>query len=94
MNPIDSKIFWTTLYLFPVIWIFFGFVALVKFSFGWLVLCAIAVALNVSNTLSYYRCEQDAKSRFSNFMGSNTSFMGSMVSSVIGSRIGSLFGGR
>ncbi|KAI9010154.1 hypothetical protein DFJ74DRAFT_686192 [Hyaloraphidium curvatum] len=93
VNPIDSRIFWTTLYVFPLLWVFFGFVALVKFSFGWLLLCSIAVALNVSNTVSYYRCEQDAKARYSTFMGANNGFLGSMVSGIVGSRIGSLFGG-
>lgn len=92
MNPIDSRIFWTTLYVFPLLWIFFGFVALVKFSFGWLLLCLIAVALNVSNTFSYHRCEQDARGRYSNFMGGNSSLLGGMVTSMLGNRLGGLFG--
>jgi hypothetical protein len=58
-------------------------------------LCGIAVALNVSNTFSYYRCEQDAKGRYSNFIsGASNGMFGSMANYMIGSRLGSIFGGR
>ncbi|KAG8747941.1 Golgi apparatus membrane protein tvp23 [Ceratobasidium sp. 414] len=31
-NPIDSKMFWTALYVFPVLWIFLFIVSILKFN--------------------------------------------------------------
>lgn len=52
----DSFVFWTALYVTPVIWSLFAIMDLLSFKFFWLNVCAINIVLSSSNVMGYYRC--------------------------------------
>ncbi|KAL3902066.1 MAG: hypothetical protein SGCHY_000100 [Lobulomycetales sp.] len=97
INAIDSRIFWGSMYLTPVVWLLFGFLAIFNpANWSWLLVVAVAIVLNMANVVGYTKCEKDAKSKVNNFISGhvqNSGFMQSMVSSVISSRVQGLFGG-
>eukprot|EP00035_Acanthoeca_spectabilis_P036881 m.42381 g.42381 ORF g.42381 m.42381 type:complete len:199 (-) comp8313_c0_seq1:123-719(-) len=72
-HPTESRIFWWSLYLFPVLWLLLAISALFKLHFGYLLLVAIAIVVNMSNVVGYWKCDTDAKKKLSqaaaNFAG-------------------------
>jgi len=94
-NPVDSRIFWTVLYVTPAIWILFTFLSLLRLIFSpeWLLLIAVALVLNIANVYAYTQCDADAKRRWATGLATNavlggggvTGFMGRMVSQGVGS---------
>ncbi|CAH01581.1 Tvp23 [Kluyveromyces lactis] len=58
INPIDSKLFWLSLYVAPTIWVVFGFLCLIKFQFVYLILVIFAGGLNLWNAYAYRLCDQ------------------------------------
>ncbi|KAI8814723.1 hypothetical protein BJ742DRAFT_671449, partial [Cladochytrium replicatum] len=106
VNQVDSRIFWGSLYITPVIWGLFGLLAILRFSVEWFVVTVVAIVLNVANVIGYSRCEkvsrhvvsgqcsslfQDAKQKFTNWAAGNN-MVQSMVGNMISSRISSMFG--
>jgi len=63
LHPRDSKIFWTALYVTPVIWFLFFLTALLSFSFGWMLIVIVALSLNSANVVGYWKCQKDARSK-------------------------------
>lgn len=61
VNKQDKWWFWLGIAVTPVVWGLFGFLALIKLSFDWLLLCVMAVVLSVSNVWGYFRCSREAK---------------------------------
>ncbi|ODQ77826.1 hypothetical protein BABINDRAFT_172605 [Babjeviella inositovora NRRL Y-12698] len=61
INPIDSNVFWTMMYVSPVLWIVFAIIAILKFEFLSLILVGIAVILNITNTLAFTKCDKFGK---------------------------------
>lgn len=59
----DSFIFWTALYLYPMVWLVFGFMDLVGFKFLWLILTVICFTLAFTNAQGYYYCQKDQKTK-------------------------------
>eukprot|EP01083_Nonionella_stella_P194954 718577_1 len=57
----DSRLFWTSLYLTPSIWILLSIACMVKFNIKWLPLNLVAISLNGVQLWGYYRCRQKAK---------------------------------
>lgn len=66
VHPTDAVIFWTALYITPLIWIFFAFTALT--SPQWLLIVAVAITLSGANVAGYWRCQKDAKKRIQMFI--------------------------
>lgn len=52
----DSFVFWTALYVTPVVWGFFAFMDLMGFKFFWMYVCILCLILSSTNTMAYYRC--------------------------------------
>ncbi|KAL2632043.1 hypothetical protein R1flu_016729 [Riccia fluitans] len=67
LNKKDSWLFWWTLYLTPVVWLALGIVALVKFSFDYLLVVAVALVLSTANIIGFTKCRKDAKNQIRNF---------------------------
>lgn len=63
-NSTDYRVFWWSLHLTSAAWIILGLVALIKFSISWLLLIALALALNSANTVGYTKCDREAKEKF------------------------------
>lgn len=62
-HPSESKIFWWSLYLTPIIWSFFLITAILKLSFAWSVLVLVGISLSTSNLFGYRKCDANAKER-------------------------------
>ena len=52
----DSFVFWSALYGYPFVWLVFGILDFLKFSFFWLILCSICFTLSFTNAQGYYYC--------------------------------------
>lgn len=84
INPIDSKVFWTGLYITPALWVGLGLLAILKFEFLWLLLILIALILSVTNALAFSRC--DKYGRANSILGNVSSSVTSRLFSGITSR--------
>lgn len=84
-NPIDSRIFWWSLYLFPALWILLGLLALVRFQFPWLIVVGMAVALSGTNLVGYTRCDKDARKKLMSGLGTRfmSSFIGTKIEAIL-----------
>lgn len=61
INPIDSNLFWILQYTIPALWSLLAFVALLKLHFISLILVVIALALSLTNTMAYTKCDKFGK---------------------------------
>jgi len=68
IHPFDSMVFWTSLYVTPVVWSILGFASI--FSFQWLLVILVALILNGANLIGYWKCQKDAKSKIQSFIAS------------------------
>mmetsp|Transcript_27051 Transcript_27051/g.23837 ORF Transcript_27051/g.23837 Transcript_27051/m.23837 type:complete len:259 (-) Transcript_27051:327-1103(-) len=56
----DSRLFWTSLYLTPSIWILLCISCIVKFNIKWLPLTLVGIALNGAQLWGYWKCRREA----------------------------------
>lgn len=68
VHPRDSWVFWTALYVTPVIWGLFAIGALFSLNFKWLLVVLSALSLSSANLIGYYKCDKDAKSKIQSFI--------------------------
>jgi hypothetical protein len=88
INQVDSKIFWLWLYITPAVWCVLGFMALLKLQFLSLILVIIGIALTMTNTMAFTRCDKFGKANdiVSNVFGSlSGGVMGRLMPSFLGS---------
>merc|ERR1712233_154099 len=64
-NNKDSRLFWSSLYLTPCIWILLCIACIVKFNIKWLPLTLVGIALNCAQLWGYWKCRKDANSQTS-----------------------------
>lgn len=55
----DSFVFWTGLYLTPVIWVVFALKNLLSLGILWINVCIICFMLSSANLVGYYKCQKD-----------------------------------
>jgi hypothetical protein len=55
----DSFVFWTALYITPVVWAFFSLINLLYFSFLWLSVTSVCLVLSGTNMVGYYKCNRE-----------------------------------
>lgn len=58
INAIDSKLFWWSMYLTPVIWGVFAILCLLRLKIFYLVLVIVAVCLTAWNTYGFRCCDK------------------------------------
>lgn len=89
-NKFDSNIFWSVLYLTPLIWGSLLVVGALKFELGWLVIVFMALGLNCANVYGYYKCSKDQAAKFQAMMqqGAQTGALAMVRSSVLGALTG------
>lgn len=80
-NPVDSRIFWWSLYLYPVIWLCLGLIAVLRFQFSWLLVIGMALVLGGTNLIGYTKCDKDARKKLMSGLGNR--FMGSFIGTKI-----------
>ena len=86
----DSRLFWTSLYLPPCIWILLCIACIVKFNIMWLPLNMVAIVLNCAQLWGYWKCRRDANSQTSATAASSwipSIFAQQTIQNAIGSQI-------
>mmetsp|Transcript_63310 Transcript_63310/g.95549 ORF Transcript_63310/g.95549 Transcript_63310/m.95549 type:complete len:245 (-) Transcript_63310:87-821(-) len=89
-NKFDKSVFWTALYVTPVVWSGLFVIGLLKFNIGWLIIVVMALGLSGANVYGYYKCSSDQKAQFEQMMqqgaqaGAMSMFRSTNVSSVLG----------
>lgn len=68
ISPGDSTIFWTAMYVTPLIWGAFFVIELLRFEFQWLLIVIVALVMNGANIIGYVKCSQDAKQKMQRLM--------------------------
>jgi len=71
ISDVDSRVFWVTLWLMPILWGFFTISTFFSFNYGWMLCCIVAVCLSGANLYGYIKCSRAAKAK-----------VGSLASSV------------
>lgn len=61
INPIDAKVFWTLLYVQPVVWIVFAIMAVLKLELLYLILIVISISLSLTNAVAFTKCDKFGK---------------------------------
>lgn len=61
INPIDSKVFWTLLYVQPLAWVALAIMAVLKFELLYLVLVVISISLSLTNAMAFTKCDKFGK---------------------------------
>eukprot|EP01138_Halocafeteria_seosinensis_P009581 gb/GECG01009791.1/.p1 GENE.gb/GECG01009791.1/~~gb/GECG01009791.1/.p1 ORF type:complete len:301 (+),score=33.13 gb/GECG01009791.1/:1-903(+) len=82
---IDKRIFWWSTYFCAAAWSLFAFVALVRLSLDWLVVCFVALALTVSNLIGYIKCSKEARRRVQQAINTGSTSMIPSIASSLGS---------
>ncbi|KAK4536650.1 hypothetical protein CDCA_CDCA09G2675 [Cyanidium caldarium] len=59
-NRLDKNVFWWTLYCTPSVWVLLGLVCVLKLELTWLLLVAVALVLNVTQLVAYWKCHRAA----------------------------------
>ncbi|RIA97651.1 hypothetical protein C1645_686719 [Glomus cerebriforme] len=91
VNPIDSRIFWISLYVTLVIWLFLAFLTLLKPE--WLLIVAVAITLNVANVVGYTQCDKDAKKKWATDIAARAATANpSMAGRLFSAGLGRFFG--
>uniref|UniRef100_A0A0G4H9S9 Golgi apparatus membrane protein TVP23 homolog n=1 Tax=Chromera velia CCMP2878 TaxID=1169474 RepID=A0A0G4H9S9_9ALVE len=63
INNTDKIVFWSGIYVWPIIWVVLFLAYIISFQFKWALLIAMGIALSTSNTIGYMRCSKDQKNR-------------------------------
>ncbi|CDF88516.1 probable Golgi apparatus membrane protein TVP23 [Zygosaccharomyces bailii] len=58
INPIDSKLFWWSMYLTPLVWGVFAFLCVIRFKLFYLLLVVVGLVLTSWNTYGFHCCER------------------------------------
>lgn len=85
INATDSRFFWLAIYVQPLLWVALAILAMIRFKVIWLPLVAIALALTITNSLAFSRC--DKFSQASNLAGSalsGTNLAGNIATGLMG----------
>lgn len=69
LNVVDGRIFWWTLYAFPIVWFGLGVICVLKFNVSYLIIVLIALLLSAANIVGYYKCSKDATEQIRNYIG-------------------------
>eukprot|EP01127_Copromyxa_protea_P008016 TRINITY_DN1823_c0_g1_i2.p2 TRINITY_DN1823_c0_g1~~TRINITY_DN1823_c0_g1_i2.p2 ORF type:complete len:206 (-),score=51.69 TRINITY_DN1823_c0_g1_i2:50-667(-) len=81
INPIESKIFWVALIVFPIVWFSFFLKQLFSFTgWDWAILCALSCTLQLANVTGYIKCAKEARKQMQDSL---TSFVFSQALSAM-----------
>jgi Eukaryotic protein of unknown function (DUF846) len=85
INKFDSTVFWTVLYMTPVLWAALFILGLLHFALDWLLICVIALALSMANVYGYYKCSKEQAAQFQQMMqaGAQQGAMAMMRSNML-----------
>ncbi|KAF9068031.1 hypothetical protein BDP27DRAFT_1295587 [Rhodocollybia butyracea] len=75
-NPIDSKMFWIALYVFPALWSSLLVVSILKLGLAFIPIVILALVFNMTNVVGFTYADRDAKQRWANNVVSSGWSMG------------------
>lgn len=75
-NAIDSKMFWTALYVFPLLWVALLIISILKLNLSFTPIVALALVFNITNVVGFTYADRDAKARWANSVVSSNWDMG------------------
>eukprot|EP00047_Mylnosiga_fluctuans_P004438 m.234538 g.234538 ORF g.234538 m.234538 type:complete len:189 (+) comp12673_c0_seq1:44-610(+) len=93
-HPREAKIFWWSLYLFPLAWCLLAIPAFLKLS-AYVLVVAVALSLNAANLIGYSKCDKDARAKLTNMAGQfGQSLLTQALSSVASAALSSATGAK
>ncbi|KAJ8596550.1 Golgi apparatus membrane protein TVP23 [Rhizopogon salebrosus TDB-379] len=93
-NPVDAKMFWIALYVFPVLWLLLFVVSILRFNLSFVPIVALALVFNITNAVGFTYADRDAKQRWANSLASSgwNMGMGSIGGQILGGAMKNSFG--
>lgn len=91
INKFDKNVFWTFLYIAPIVWMALLIWCIIQFKWSWLLVNCLAVSLASANVYGYYKCSSDQKEQFQQMVniGAQQGALTLMRTSVLGALTGS-----
>ncbi|KAL1760854.1 Golgi apparatus membrane protein TVP23 [Schizophyllum commune] len=99
-NPIDSKMFWTALYVFPALWVVLLIVVILTLNASFIPVVVLALVFNFTNVIGFTYADRDAKQRWAKdnmggfSLGGLSGIGGQILTGAVKSSVGRVFGGR
>lgn len=89
-NKFDQSVFWTVLYVTPLVWSVLFLWGLLKFQLGWLLTVCMGGSLSVANVYGYYKCSSDQKAKFTQMIqqGAQQGALAAVRSNLFGMLLG------
>lgn len=72
IDPTDKRIFWAGLVIGPVVWVTLLLLAIFKFNLQWMLIVAVALALNIANFYGYWLSSSAANRKWSGGLEAGT----------------------
>jgi hypothetical protein len=79
LNKSDTRVFWWSLYIFPVIWVVFGIIEIFRFKITWIPCVIVGFLLTSTNLVGYLKCDRDAKKKWQSLQAQT-----GIISSLLG----------
>mmetsp|Transcript_150072 Transcript_150072/g.273151 ORF Transcript_150072/g.273151 Transcript_150072/m.273151 type:complete len:214 (+) Transcript_150072:55-696(+) len=67
VDPMDKKIFWFTIYIWPLVWLVFFVVNFIALNWDWVLLIVITLVFAASNVVGYWKCSKDQKKKIADW---------------------------
>ncbi|RKO95051.1 DUF846-domain-containing protein [Caulochytrium protostelioides] len=93
VNQVDSRVFWTTLYVTPAIWVLLGFITLIRLRWSWLLTVAMALSMTSANLVGYSKAHSKQTNNKSGYALPGSGLVQGFVGNLVTSRITGFFGG-
>mmetsp|Transcript_38805 Transcript_38805/g.57028 ORF Transcript_38805/g.57028 Transcript_38805/m.57028 type:complete len:229 (-) Transcript_38805:168-854(-) len=75
ISDLDSRVFWMTLWIMPLLWGIFTVSTFFSFNYGWMLCCLVALSLSGANLYGYTKCSRAANERMGGIASSVASSM-------------------
>ncbi|KAF9480066.1 DUF846-domain-containing protein [Pholiota conissans] len=99
-NPVDAKMFWVAIYLFPTLWIALLIVSLLKFGLSFIPIIILALVFNFTNAIGFTYADRDAKQKWANSVSGGAwglglgGIGGQILTGAVKNSVGRVFGSR
>eukprot|EP01116_Phalansterium_solitarium_P007159 TRINITY_DN1967_c0_g3_i1.p1 TRINITY_DN1967_c0_g3~~TRINITY_DN1967_c0_g3_i1.p1 ORF type:complete len:220 (+),score=59.80 TRINITY_DN1967_c0_g3_i1:69-728(+) len=61
--PHESRLFWISMFVVPLLWVIFAIVSIVQLNLSWLLIDFVAIVLSIANIVGYVKCARDARKK-------------------------------
>ncbi|KAJ7597222.1 Golgi apparatus membrane protein TVP23 [Mycena floridula] len=98
-HPVDARMFWMAIYVFPLLWGALFIVSLLKLSLSFIPIVILALVFNVTLVIGFTYADRDAKQRWANQvvggawnLGGIGGLGGQLLTGAVQKGVGRLFG--